>query len=69
MKILYGVQQPDEGTITINGTLVALKSPIEAIKAATGVNYAVIEYDNAPGEVFEDIENSYRFLIDGGLAA
>ncbi|MGO3211402.1 MAG: sugar phosphate isomerase/epimerase family protein, partial [Brachybacterium sp.] len=42
---------------------------VEAMKAATGVKYAVIEYDNAPGDVFEDIENSYRFLIDGGLAA
>ncbi|MDN6302263.1 MAG: sugar phosphate isomerase/epimerase [Brachybacterium sp.] len=42
---------------------------IEAMQAATSVQYAVIEYDNAPGEVFGDIENSYRFLIDGGLAA
>lgn len=41
---------------------------VEAMKAATNVKYAVIEYDNAPGDVFEDIENSYRFLIDGGLA-
>jgi hypothetical protein len=39
------------------------------MNAATNVKYAVIEYDNAPGDVFEDIENSYRFLIDGGLAA
>ena len=42
---------------------------VEAMKAAKSVKYAVIEYDNAPGDVFEDIENSYRFLIDGGLAA
>ncbi len=37
MKILYGVQQPDEGTIAINGTQVTLKSPIEAIKAGIGM--------------------------------
>ncbi len=37
MKILYGVQQPDEGTIAINGTRTALKSPIEAIKAGIGM--------------------------------
>jgi simple sugar transport system ATP-binding protein len=37
MKILYGVQQPDEGTIAINGTKIALKSPIEAIKAGIGM--------------------------------
>ena len=27
MKILYGVQKPDEGTITVNGTEVAFSSP------------------------------------------
>ncbi|MFC0672789.1 sugar phosphate isomerase/epimerase family protein [Brachybacterium hainanense] len=42
---------------------------VEALKAATNVKYAVIEYDNVPGDVFEDIKDSYRFLIDSGLAA
>ncbi len=42
---------------------------IEAMNAATGVKYAVIEYDKAPGDVFEDIADSYRFLIEKGLAA
>jgi len=37
MKILYGVQAPDEGTITINGTRVDLKSPTEAIKVGIGM--------------------------------
>lgn len=37
MKILYGVQAPDEGTIAINGTTVNLKSPIEAIRAGIGM--------------------------------
>jgi len=37
MKILYGVQLPDEGTIAVNGTPVVLKSPIEAIKAGIGM--------------------------------
>ncbi|MGY5764712.1 sugar phosphate isomerase/epimerase family protein [Brachybacterium sp. DNPG3] len=41
---------------------------VEALQAATNVKYAVIEYDNAPGDVFADVENSYRFLIDNGLA-
>ena len=31
---------------------------IEALNAATNVKYAVIEYDNAPGDVFADVENS-----------
>jgi sugar phosphate isomerase/epimerase len=39
-----------------------------ALKAATDLKYAVIEYDHTPGDVFADIESSYRFLIDGGFA-
>jgi len=37
MKILYGVQQPDEGTIAINGTELVLKSPTDAIRAGIGM--------------------------------
>lgn len=40
-----------------------------ALKAATNVKYAVIEYDNAPGDVFEDIKDSYTFLVKGGYVA
>jgi simple sugar transport system ATP-binding protein len=37
MKILYGVQPPDEGTIAINGQPTSLKSPTEAINAGIGM--------------------------------
>lgn len=37
MKILYGVQAPDEGTIAINGVEIALKSPTDAIRAGIGM--------------------------------
>ncbi|MGC3995943.1 MAG: ABC transporter ATP-binding protein [Propionicimonas sp.] len=37
MKILYGVQAPDEGTIAINGEPVVLKSPTDAIRAGIGM--------------------------------
>jgi simple sugar transport system ATP-binding protein len=37
MKILYGVQQPDEGTVAVNGTPLTLKSPADAIKAGIGM--------------------------------
>jgi ABC-type uncharacterized transport system ATPase subunit len=37
MKILYGVQRPDDGTITIEGKDVVLKSPTEAIEAGVGM--------------------------------
>ncbi|AHI01384.1 ABC transporter ATP-binding protein [Kutzneria viridogrisea] len=37
MKILYGMQQPDEGTIEVDGEQVRFKSPAEAIKAGIGM--------------------------------
>ena len=37
MKTLYGMHQPDEGTITVNGTLVQFKTPTDAIAAGIGM--------------------------------
>jgi len=37
MKILYGVQPPDSGTIEINGEQVSLHSPADAIKVGVGM--------------------------------
>ncbi len=37
MKILYGVQPPDSGTIEINGEQVTLHSPADAIKVGVGM--------------------------------
>ncbi|MGZ4781845.1 MAG: ABC transporter ATP-binding protein [Oryzihumus sp.] len=37
MKILYGVQRPDEGTITVDGREVHLHSPSDAIDAGIGM--------------------------------
>ncbi|WP_375002765.1 ABC transporter ATP-binding protein [Aeromicrobium sp. CTD01-1L150] len=37
MKILYGVQKPDSGTIEVNGTQVSLGSPSDAIAAGVGM--------------------------------
>lgn len=34
---------------------------------AGAIKYAVIEYDNAPGDVFEDIAASFAFLREGGF--
>jgi len=41
----------------------------EALRAGTGIRYAVVEYDHAPGDVFADIAASYAFLRDGGFVA
>jgi general nucleoside transport system ATP-binding protein len=37
MKILYGMQHPDEGTIRVNGEEVRFRSPADAIKAGIGM--------------------------------
>src|SRR5690242_7646475 len=37
MKILYGMQQPDEGTISVDGEVVHFRSPADAIKAGIGM--------------------------------
>ena len=37
MKILYGMQQPDEGTISVDGQIVRFRSPSDAIKAGIGM--------------------------------
>jgi simple sugar transport system ATP-binding protein len=37
MKILYGMQQPDEGTISINGKEIRLRNPQDAIRAGIGM--------------------------------
>ena len=37
MKILYGMQQPDEGTITVNGERVTIGNPADAIARGIGM--------------------------------
>ena len=37
MKILYGVQRPDEGTITVDGEQVTFASPTDAIAKGIGM--------------------------------
>jgi ABC-type uncharacterized transport system ATPase subunit len=37
MKILYGMQQPDEGTIEVTGRPVRFRTPADAIKAGIGM--------------------------------
>jgi simple sugar transport system ATP-binding protein len=37
MKVLYGMQQPDEGTISVNGKEIRLRNPQDAIRAGIGM--------------------------------
>lgn len=41
----------------------------ESLRAGTGIRFAVIEYDHAPGDVFDDVAAGYAFLRDGGFIA
>ncbi|MFT4228701.1 MAG: sugar phosphate isomerase/epimerase [Microbacterium sp.] len=41
----------------------------DALRAASDVKYAVIEYDRPPGDVFDDIAASLAFLQGGGFVA
>ncbi len=41
-----------------------------ALNAGAGnIRYAVLEFDHAPGDVFEDLAAGYTFLKDGGFVA
>ena len=53
-------RRPGEGDVPLVASLAAGEGAIQ---------YAVIEYDNAPGDVFADIQASYDFLVKGGYAA
>lgn len=40
---------------------------VASLHAATALRYAVVEYDNPPGDVFDDIAASLAFLQGGGF--
>jgi general nucleoside transport system ATP-binding protein len=72
MKILYGVQKPDSGTIEINGTQVVLGSPADAIRAGVGMvfqhfmladNLTVLENVTLGAERLHGIGNEARAEI------
>ena len=50
MKILYGMQRPDEGTIRVGGHDVHFRSPKDAIGAGIGMAAAGTGSDGEPDE-------------------
>ena len=69
MKILYGVQKPDEGTLTVNGKQVSFSSPMDAIAAGIGMvfqhfmladNLTVLENVVLGGEKLHGIGDAAR---------
>ena len=79
MKILYGEQPPDEGTITVNGALMSFKSPRDAIAAGIGMvhqhfmlagNLTVVEnivLGDEPGRAWKlDIAGARRRILEIG---
>ncbi len=73
MKILYGVQQPDEGTITVSGEVLKLRSPSDAIDAGIGMvfqhfqladNFTVLENVVLGAERLHGIGDAARQKIE-----
>lgn len=63
MKILYGMQSPDEGTMNVNGEEVHFKSPTDAIKHGIGMVHQHFQLaDN-----FTVVENIILGLEPGGF--
>jgi sugar phosphate isomerase/epimerase len=52
-------RRPGEGDVPL----------VEALRAGSGIRYAVIEYDRAPGDVFDDVAAGLAFLRDGRFVA
>lgn len=68
MKILYGMQSPDEGDIDVNGQRVSFRSPSDAIKAGIGmVHQHFMLADNLT--VFENVALGAEGLYGIGKAA
>ncbi|PRH76946.1 heme ABC transporter ATP-binding protein [Streptomyces solincola] len=72
MKILYGMQKPDEGTITVDGAQVTFSSPADAIAAGIGMvhqhfmladNLTVLENVVLGGEKLHGIGSKARRKI------
>lgn len=72
MKILYGVQKPDEGTIAVDGVDVSFSSPTDAIKVGIGMvfqhfmladNLTVLENVVLGAEKFHGIGTAARQRI------
>ena len=72
MKILYGMQRPDEGTIEVDGSPVSFHTPADAIKAGIGMVHQHFKLaDNLT--VLENVvlgsePRRWRALLDTGKA-
>lgn len=67
MKILYGMEQPTEGDVLINGEPVSFKSPHEAIKAGIGMvhqNFMLVSSFTIADNVVLGQEPTGRLLLD-----
>lgn len=78
MKILYGVQKPDSGTIEVHGTRVQLGSPSDAIAAGVGMvfqhfmladNFTVLENVVLGAEKMHGIGDAARAEVERLSAA
>jgi len=67
MKILYGMYQPDEGEILVNGKRVRFRSPLDAIRAGIGMvhqHFMLVEPFTVAENVALGLPSSRRFVND-----
>ncbi len=67
MKTLYGMHRPDEGTISINGTIESFRSPTDAIAAGVGMvhqHFMLADNLSALENIILGAEPTRRGVID-----
>ncbi len=71
MKMLFGLEQPESGTISINGEAVVIHNPSEAIKLGIGMvhqHFMLVESMTVAENVVLGIEPKKLFTIDKEMA-
>jgi len=72
MKILYGIYHQDEGEIYINGKLVNIRSPLDAIRLGIGMvhqHFMLVPTLTVAENVALGLRSSRRFLLDLDIVA
>src|SRR3954471_21890472 len=72
MKILYGMQQPDEGTIRVDGREVRFRSPADAIRVGIGMvhqHFMLADNLTVAENIVLGAEPTRRGRLDLGAAA
>jgi len=72
MKILYGMYHPDEGEIYLNGKLVNIRSPLDAIRLGIGMvhqHFMLVPTLTVAENIDLGLHSSRKFLLDLDVVA